>query len=294
MSCRPIFGVKDVTATFLADTRSHAEIFDCTVVEEDALVIEVEDIGRYSLMWTPTGETGVPMGFLPDDGVIGEIERPEALALAFGFAHSEGTLRSLDDLHRVAACEAVPGAIRMQLKQPDEVNGLRRNVVINSSCGICGPVEMVEDNVLGLNPVPDTVKIEHAAIQELMSAMQERQAIFSATGGSHAAAIFNPSGELVSMAEDLGRHNALDKAIGMGMLRRGDVRGCVAVLSSRLSLEMVVKAVRAGLEVVLAVSAPTSLAVQIADRFNITLGGFVRDERATVFSHPHRIISGTA
>ena len=121
--------------------------------------------------------------------------------------------------------------------------------------------------------------------------MRAGQKIFEQTGGSHAAAIFNSTGEIVAVAEDLGRHNALDKAIGSVLLERGSVQGCGVVLSSRLSLEMVLKAVRAGLEVMLAVSAPTSLAIDVAQQFGVTLCGFVRAERATVYTHPDRILS---
>jgi FdhD protein len=125
-----------------------------------------------------------------------------------------------------------------------------------------------------------------------MNGMREQQGIFERTGGSHAAAIFDTAGEVVAVAEDLGRHNALDKAIGLALLQQGSVAGYGAVLSSRLSLEMVVKAVRTDLEIVLAVSAPTSLAVDVAQHFGVTLCGFVRDKRATIYSHPHRIMEG--
>ena len=136
------------------------------------------------------------------------------------------------------------------------------------------------------------MRLQRGQFVPLMNGMREQQGIFERTGGSHAAAIFNTAGEVVAVAEDLGRHNALDKAIGLALLQHGSVAGYGAVLSSRLSLEMVVKAVRTDLEIVLAVSAPTSLAVDVAQHFGVTLCGFVRDKRATISSHPHRIIEG--
>jgi len=125
-----------------------------------------------------------------------------------------------------------------------------------------------------------------------MAQMRQGQQIFEQTGGSHAAAIFDQSGQVLAVAEDLGRHNALDKAIGMVLLHRGSVVGCGVVLSSRLSLEMVLKAVRTGLQMLLAVSAPTSLAIEVADKFGVTLCGFVRGRRATVYTHPQRVLGG--
>ncbi len=124
-----------------------------------------------------------------------------------------------------------------------------------------------------------------------MTQMGEGQTIFRETGGSHAAAIFDASGTVLAVAEDLGRHNALDKAIGTVLLDRGDLSACGVVLSSRLSLEMVLKAVRAELEIMLAVSAPTSLAIEVAEKFGVTLCCFVRGTRATVYTHSQRIVN---
>jgi FdhD protein len=124
------------------------------------------------------------------------------------------------------------------------------------------------------------------AVQE---EMRRRQQIFAQTGGTHAAAIFNRQGNVVAFAEDIGRHNALDKCIGQCLLAGEPTAGCGAALSGRLSLEMVVKAARAGIEIIAAVSAPSSLAVDAATHCGITLCGFVREDRLTAFSHPARI-----
>jgi FdhD protein len=229
-------------------------------------------------------------GYTFDDGVLGDIDQPEGLALALGFCLSEGIIGSLQDLKSVAVCPDNPGVIRIQLYNPEQVKTQRRNVVVNSSCGICGPREIIEDNALELGEMTDSLQLPRDQFPALMAQMREQQGIFERTGGSHAAAIFDARGEVIAVAEDLGRHNALDKAIGLALLQRGSVAGCGAVLSSRLSLEMVVKAVRTDLEIVLAVSAPTSLAVDVARHFGVTLCGFVRGERATIYSHPHRIL----
>ncbi len=287
---QPDRGVVNVEALYCADTDGEHQPLDCRVVEEDALLLDIDGVGHYTLMWTPTGVAGVAHGYSLEDGVLGEIDQPEGLALALGFALSEGLIGDLRDLKGVSVCPERAGVVRVQLKAPESVTAHRRNVVINSSCGICGPREILEDNALGLATVTDTLRLHRAQFPRLMAQMREQQRIFRATGGSHAAAIFDARGEIVAVAEDLGRHNALDKAIGLALLERGSVRGCGVLLSSRLSLELVIKAVRTGLEVMLAVSAPTSLAIEVAERFGVTLCGFVRDGRATIYSHPQRII----
>jgi FdhD protein len=284
-------GVVNVEALFSADSGDESQALECQVVREDALTLDIEDVGHYTLMWTPTGALDIPHGYTFEDGVLGDIEQPEGLALALGFSLSEGIISRLEDLKSVAVCPDNPGVIRIQLNDPDKVQIQRRNVVINSSCGICGPREIIDDNALGLSQVTESLKLARDQFVPLMTGMQEQQGIFERTGGSHAAAIFDASGEVIAVAEDLGRHNALDKAIGLALMERGSVAGFGTVLSSRLSLEMVVKAVRTDLEVMLAVSAPTSLAVEVAQHYGVTLCGFVRDERATIYSHPHRITS---
>ena len=119
--------------------------------------------------------------------------------------------------------------------------------------------------------------------------LRETQTVFEATGGVHAAGVFDAAGAMLATAEDIGRHNALDKAIGECLLAGRATGGCGVVLSGRVSFELVAKAARAGVEVILAVSGPTSLAVEAADRWNITLCGFVRGDRMNVYTHPGRI-----
>jgi FdhD protein len=283
--------VVNVKALYSPGLEDDSQPLECQVVREDALTLDIEGIGHYTLMWTPTGALDIPHGYTFEDGVLGDIAQPEGLALALGFSLSEGIISSLEDLRSISVCPDNSGVVRIQLHQPEKAHIQRRNVVINSSCGICGPREIIDDNALGLSAVTNSLKLDRDRFAPLMAGMREQQGIFERTGGSHAAAIFDPKGEVVAVAEDLGRHNALDKAIGLALLEHGSVAGFGAVLSSRLSLEMVVKAVRTDLEVVLAVSAPTSLAVEVAQLFGVTLCGFVRNERATIYSHPQRIHS---
>ena len=283
-------GVVEVDALYMADLESEAEQARTQVVEEDALTLDVEGVGHYTLMWTPTLVVGEAHGYTLEDGVLGDVEHPEGLALAMGFALSEGLIQRLDDIKSLSVCADNPKVVQVQLRDPHAVHVTRKNVVINSSCGICGPREILDDNALGLEPVPESLRIERADISSLMSQMREGQTIFEETGGSHAAAIFDAQAKVLAVAEDLGRHNALDKAIGTVLLERGNLQGCGVVLSSRLSLEMILKAIRSELEIMLAVSAPTSLAIEVAEKFGVTLCGFVRDTRATVYTHPGRVL----
>jgi FdhD protein len=282
-------GVVDVSALYLSDRGSSAESLQCQVVKEDALTLKVADVGNYILMWTPTTNDEVAQGFTPEDGLLGEAQRPEGLCLALGFALSEGLIETLADIKSISVCSDDTSVVELLLQNPEHVHATRKNLVINSSCGICGPREILENNSLALHPAQDTLRISHRRFQQLMSQMRDKQTVFEQTGGSHAAAIFDESGKVLSVAEDLGRHNAMDKAIGIALVQRGTVAGCGVVLSSRVSLEMVLKAIRAGLELVLAVSAPTSLAIEVADKFGVTLCGFVRDQRATLYTHPQRV-----
>jgi len=284
-------GVVNVEALFSADSKGTSEASWCQVVEEDVLTLDVEGVGHYTLMWTPTVANTSAQGYTLEDGLLGEGEQPEGLALAMGFALSEGLITSLSDIKSLSVCPDDPKVVRVQLHHPETVNIGRKNVVINSSCGICGPREILEDNALLLPVAEDSLRLQRRMFVPLMEQMRAGQHIFEQTGGSHAAAIFDDTGNVLAVAEDLGRHNALDKAIGMVLLQRGNVNNCGVVLSSRLSLEMVLKAVRTGLQIMLAVSAPTSLAIQVADKFGVTLCGFVREQRATVYTHPQRVRS---
>lgn len=283
-------GVRRVTSRYIPGPGQPGVVEQSPVVIEDALTLDVEAIGTYTLMWTPTDNVQLMgSGYLSGHGLLSEEVPSAALSLAAGFAFTEGLIQNLDDVESLAVCPDKPGIVRMKLKSPETVETRRRNLVMTSSCGICGSREVVENNTFGLNDVPDRMRLMGRGVAELMEEMRQRQAIFDETGGAHAAAVFTSDGRIHAVAEDLGRHNALDKVIGASLLNGEGFKARGVLLSSRLSLEMVTKAVRAGLEIVAAVSAPTSLAIEVAERFGVTLCGFVRKGRLTVYSHPHRI-----
>lgn len=239
---------------------------DCRVVVEQPLTITVDDVGEYTLMCTPT----------------------DTAALAVGFAFSEGLIGGLHDIDLLYHCEDDPGAVRLRLGRAPERTP-QRNMVVASSCGMCGCVD-VEAVLAALPCVGATLTVPAALLLSLQAEMRRRQQLFAQTGGTHAAAIFTADGEMLAFAEDLGRHNALDKCIGQCLLTERPMAGCGVVLSGRVSLEMVTKSARAGLELIAAVSAPSSLAIDAAEGCGITLCGFLRDDRLTVFTHLERLI----
>jgi FdhD protein len=284
-------GLVEVTAVAIENGVCSEQEVRRQVVREDALTIDVEDIGTYTLMWTPTTATGVDCGYTSEDGLLGELEQAESLALTLGFIVTEGMIASREGIKSISVCADDTDLVRVQLQAPEQAVVARKNIVVNSSCSVCGRRDILESNALGLQTVGDTLRIASGEFAKLMEQMQAGQTVHQQTGGCHGAALFDRSGKLVAIAEDLGRHNALDKVIGLALLGNSDVSGAGLVLSSRLSLEMVVKAIRAGVEIMIAVSAPTSLAIEVADKFGITLCGFVRDGGATVYTHAHRVQS---
>jgi FdhD protein len=265
----------------------------CSVIEEAALTLDIVDIGTYTLMWTPTDHCPGPLGYTTEDGILAEQPFPACLSLATGFLLTEGIVDDLDDIRSMAMCEDNPDIVRIQLHHARQARVHRRNVVMTSSCGLCGGRDSV-DAVLATLPCSNsTLRLNSEMLSGLMRDLRARQRLFDHTGGAHAAAIFDATGNLLAVAEDLGRHNALDKVIGECLLRGLPMNGCGLLLSSRISLEMVAKAACAGLEVIAAVSAPTSLAVETAEQCGITLCAFVRGDRLTVFSHFDRLSDQT-
>ncbi len=236
-------------------------------MREAALVVDVERVESYTLLCTPT-----------------DLE-----ALVAGFLLTEGVVDSLDEVAALAACADDPMVVRVRLKgQVPRIADPGRNLLIVSSCGLCG-AEQLPAKVAALPRVGSTLEVEAAFLRRSTRALRRRQALYDACHATHAAGIFDASGEPLATAEDAGRHNALDKAIGLCLLAGRSPAGCAAVLSGRVSLEMVGKCARAGVELICAISGPTSLAVEVADHCGITLCAFVRATHAVVFTHPGRV-----
>jgi FdhD protein len=215
--------------------------------------------------------------------------------LAVGFLFTERLIDGHDDLRRVSYCEDLPAdeqhynVVTVRLASAFDPEVFRRNFFASSSCGICGKASLEQVEVrCGVVSAGPILKAE--TIAALPAGMREAQKVFERTGGLHAAGLFAPDGTLLALREDVGRHNAVDKVIGEAVLA-GNLPLAERVLqvSGRLSFEIVQKAARAGIPVICAVSAPSSLAVETAEHLGMTLVGFVRDGRFNVYSHPDRV-----
>ena len=240
--------------------------------------------------------------------VHGPGQEPEALAvtmrtpghdfeLAVGFCHTEGVLPSVAHLAEVKYCLGGEGeqeynVVTVALRAPIDLESHRRAFVANASCGICGKatLDQVEQDCAPVAPGP---VVAGSTLLELPQRLRDAQTVFDATGGLHAAGLFSPDGELLVLREDVGRHNALDKLIGNALIADAlPLADRVLVVSGRVSFEIVQKAAIAGIGVIAAVSAPSSLAVAAADRLGQTLVGFLRDGRGNTYTHPERVDVG--
>jgi FdhD protein len=214
--------------------------------------------------------------------------------LAAGFLFTEGLIGP-GDLRRVAYCDDVEdedqrfNVVTVTLERPFDHELLRRNFYATSSCGVCGKAAL-DDVEVRCAPVADGPTVATEVLVGLPDALRRAQRVFERTGGLHAAGLFTPGGELITLREDVGRHNAVDKVVGERLLAGAlPLAGTVLQVSGRASFEIVQKAAVAGVPIVSAVSAPSSLAVEAAERFGMTLVGFVRDGGCNVYTRPDRV-----
>jgi FdhD protein len=220
--------------------------------------------------------------------------------LAAGFLFNEAVVRSRDDIAGMTYCldSAVDPSQRYNIVTVECRAGaaaadrarFERHFTIGSACGVCGRAQLDSLRDLGVTPIEDPVRIAASLLYQLPARMQQAQRVFASTGGLHAAALFNEHGEALVVREDVGRHNAVDKIVGWGLLDgRLPFAGCVLVVSGRASYEVLQKSVMAGIPIVASVSAPSSLAVDLAREFDVTLVGFLRDNRANIYTVPERV-----
>jgi FdhD protein len=215
--------------------------------------------------------------------------------LALGFLFTEGIVRDLNEVITIHFCGTAtdpllpPNVVDVMLTDTAmERRGRRHLEVAYSSCGLCAK-EAVDEICRKVPPVASTLTITPDTLLELMARLPEAQDVFQATGGTHAVALANPEGSMFLSAEDVGRHNAMDKVIGRALLEKRDFGGLVALLSGRISFEMALKSARAGLPLLAAVSAPTTMAIELARELNLTLVGFARGDSMNIYTHPQRL-----
>ena len=223
--------------------------------------------------------------------------------LAAGFCLSEGLVNSFHDVLTIQHCgrslpraddgsegDAAESRNRVDVRvRPGALNPEARLDVVRLIRAGCGSVD-VDRGSACLQPVESDLRVHARTIIALPRSMAQAQQVHQHAGGVHGAALYDPHGQVVVLCEDVGRHNAVDKAFGHCLLRDIPVRDKILFCSGRLSYEMVSKAVRLGLPVLASVSAPTALAVQLAERFGLTVIGYVRGGRMTVYTHPQRIM----
>ena len=219
--------------------------------------------------------------------------------LVAGFMKSEGIVEGRDDIHAIRYCTD-PDVDEAQMynivtvdltmaRLPADMP--ERRYSAGSACGVCGVGTLEELSLDGHEPLTSDVRIGPSTIYSLPDRLRERQALFGSTGGLHAAGLFDRQGELIEVREDVGRHNALDKLLGRALLDGLPLEDGVVMVSGRAGYEIAQKCLASRVPVLCAVSAPSSLAVDLASRFGMTLIGFLRDERFNVYSGEDRVVS---
>ena len=249
---------------------------------EEPLGIRVDGTALTMTMRTPGDDIELAAGFLVSEAVVRSPADIAAIKLCDGASCGHGDHQ---DLGNIADVSLAPGVL--------VTAGARRNFMTTSACGVCGKAS-IED----ISAAPhaalseDRTRFSPAVLASLPDRLREAQRVFSRTGGLHAAGLFTAAGEVVAVREDVGRHNAVDKIVGWALLEdRLPLSGRALLVSGRASFELVQKAVLAGIPLLAAVSAPSSLAVSLAEQAGLTLVGFLRGQSMNVYTGADRLIA---
>jgi FdhD protein len=269
---------RHVTTTRIVAVRgSELEYRADRVVGEEPLEIRAAGPGQAPVavavtMRTPGFEDELAVGFLRTEGLI---DGPEVLRIERG---DPGEMNQPDDRVTVHLAKDFDASVVAE-----------RHFVATASCGICGKASL-DEIAIRSDPLPPGPVVQRSIILALPDLLRAAQRAFDETGGLHAAGLFSPSGELLAVHEDVGRHNALDKLVGSQVLAKAmPLHERILMVSGRVSFEIVQKAAVAGIPIVCAVSAPSDLAVEAADRLGVTLVGFLRGDGFNVYAHDERI-----
>lgn len=219
--------------------------------------------------------------------------------LAVGLLLCEGIISSADDIEKTHEGRSIgrdkpfSASITIEL-QPGlafDKERLQRRQITTSSCGLCGAIDL-DHLVLPARRHFEGLQLDGSIIPSLPVQLQKAQLLFKHTGGLHAAGLFNFSGELLELREDIGRHNAMDKLIGHALLEHNlPFSDKIVLFSGRVSFDLMQKAIACGIDIVASVGPPSSLAVELAEQHDITLTGFIREQEYNIYTHPHRIHS---
>jgi FdhD protein len=270
--------VRHVTSRRIVAVRGESlEVRDDRIVGEAPLEIRAagprqDPVSVAVTMRTPGYEAELAVGFLRTEGLL---DGQQVLGTAGG---DPGSLSQPDD------------TIVVRLSAPfDDSKVAERHFVATASCGICGKAS-IDEVALRTDPLPDGPVVSRAVVLALPDLLRAAQRAFDETGGLHAAGLFSPAGELIAIREDVGRHNALDKLVGSQVLAGAmPLHDRILMVSGRVSFEIVQKAAVAGIPIVCAVSAPSDLAIETAERLGVTLVGFLRGDGFNVYAHDARI-----
>jgi FdhD protein len=242
------------------------------LVAEEPLELRVNGVPLTVTMRTPGHDLELAAGFLLTEGIVGD-------------------RRQIERIEQPTQPES-RNVVEVQLSSDAAFDRehLQRNFFAASSCGICGKSSIDAIRVRGIRPPNPRFRIGPEALCQIPERLREAQPIFDRTGALHGAALFSAAGELVEVREDVGRHNAVDKLIGWALLhQKADLGNCLMLVSGRAGFEIVQKALAAGLPLVASVSAPSSLAVQLARQLHLTLVGFLRGRRFLVYAGEERL-----
>ena len=247
---------------------------------EEPLEVRIDRRSLAVIMRTPGHDRELAAGFLFTEGVV---RQPADILVIEDAADAEGL-----PLANVVNIMLRPGDAQAVQPQPA---AFERHFAVSASCGLCGK-NSIADLMLTTPPLKaDEMRIPASIIYSLPVQLRTAQAVFTHTGGLHAAGLFDITGKLLLLREDVGRHNAVDKLIGHGLLHGGfPYSSHILMVSGRTSFEIIQKALLAGIPCVAAISAPSSLAVELADQSGITLIGFLRNHSMNVYTHAHRIV----
>jgi FdhD protein len=250
---------------------------------EEPLGIRVDGTALTMTMRTPGDDIELAAGFLVGEAVVRSAADIDGIRLCDGVACGHGG--DHDGLGNIADVSLAPGVA--------VTPGARRNFMTTSACGVCGKASIEDICVLPSCALSaDQSRFSPAVLASLPDRLRSAQRVFSRTGGLHAAGLFTDSGEVIAVREDVGRHNAVDKVVGWALLSgRLPLTGCALLVSGRASFELVQKAVLAGIPLLAAVSAPSSLAVSLAEEAGLTLVGFLRDPSMNIYAGADRISS---
>jgi FdhD protein len=267
-------GIRVVPMTRLEAGRS--SLREEAVATEEPLEIQIGPVSLAVVMRTPGNDIELVRGFLVSERVV---QGPEDVV-------------SVRHCTLASSPEARDNVVRVLLRSGVELDleSLRRNLFASSSCGVCGKAT-IENALSTAGPIEDAARFDASFLSSLEQRLRAEQNIFEHTGGLHAAGLFGPGGDLLVAREDVGRHNAVDKVIGWALeAGRLPLSGHVLMVSGRISFELVQKALAARIPLLAAVSAPTSLAVSLAEASGLTLVGFVRGTGMNVYSTRGRVV----